>query len=294
MAEITIAVPVYNGQEFIRRCLECLQSQTFRDFEVLVLDNASTDRTRDIIEEFVAADSRFRLVVQPHNKGALANFIDGFDAATTRYFLWRAFDDLSDENYLEELRTTLKQHPEAKLATGVVRSLRLDGSKERHYPPPRLTGIEVLDILTLMFKSHAGWFYGLWDREALAPIWRDVLRAFPHAWASDHLALFPLLVGRACAFTDRTTFSMYIKKIKTTPRSSARPPVSEMLAYRRDSASFCNRIVDARFPNKPLTRAVLKTAVWFYVGKRVYRFRTVAGRALGRPLRRLVKGSPTS
>ena len=50
MTAITIAVPVFNGEAMIRQSLDCLKYQTFKDFEVIVFDNASTDATRDIVK----------------------------------------------------------------------------------------------------------------------------------------------------------------------------------------------------------------------------------------------------
>jgi glycosyltransferase involved in cell wall biosynthesis len=273
MTEISIAVPVYNGESMLRDALECLRRQTFRDFEVLILDNASTDGTRAIAQDFVDADPRFRLLVQPFNKGAMGNFIDGFDQARARYYLWRAFDDVTDDNYLEELHQLLVTGPGAGLATGITRTLYLDGSKLRVFVPPKLSGIELLDILTLMFRSHAGWFYGVWDRAALRPVWDEMLRVFPHPWASDHLILFPFLLDRAVALTDKTTFIKYIKRTADMPRDRTRPKVAEMLAFRRDFSRWCGGIIDARYAQRPMMRFALRVALWFYTGKRVYRFR---------------------
>ena len=60
MPAVTIGVPVYNGDALLDECLQCLAAQTFRDFEVLVYDNASTDRTASIAQSWAARDARFR------------------------------------------------------------------------------------------------------------------------------------------------------------------------------------------------------------------------------------------
>lgn len=289
MTAITIAVPVFNGEAMIRQSLECLKSQTFKDFEVLVFDNASTDSTRDIVNEFVASDPRYKLIVQPYNKGALTNFVDGLHAATAPHFLWRAFDDVTDDAFLAELHGALLANPASHLANGVVRTLRLDGTKERFFSAPRLTGIEIIDVLTLMFTSHAGWFYGLWDRQQLTAVFDEVMRRFPHPWASDHLILFPFLLDRSLVFTKSTTFSKYIKRTSADPRDKSRPPVKEMTEMRRDFADFCKDAIAKQFPDRPLTRAILRAALVFYVDKRVYRMQSVARIAVREAL-----GSPRS
>ena len=113
MTAISIAVPVYNGEAMLHDALECLRTQTFGDFEVVILDNASTDGTRAIAQSFVDRDPRFRLIVQPHNKGAMGNFIDGLATASARFFLFRAHDDINDERYLEELHKALVEKKDA-------------------------------------------------------------------------------------------------------------------------------------------------------------------------------------
>jgi glycosyltransferase involved in cell wall biosynthesis len=280
MTQISIAVPVYNSETMLREALECLRTQTFRDFEVLILDNCSTDSTRAIAQEFVDADPRFRLQVQPFNKGVMQNFIDGLHLATAPYFLWRAFDDVTDDHYLADLHALLAADPRMKLATGIIRTLYLDGGKERVFPEPPRSSNEALDILSLMFRSHAGWFYGLWDREALRIVWDDVMRIMAKPWAFDHLILLPFILDRAIAFAPTTAFTKYIKRTSETPRDRRRPPVAEMLEFRRDFIAWCRKAIGHRFCGKPLTRAILQIAVWFYAGKRVYRFRTVLRRAL--------------
>lgn len=59
MAAITIGVPVYNEEILLERALEALRTQPFADIEVLIYDNASTDKTPEIAQRFVAQDSRF-------------------------------------------------------------------------------------------------------------------------------------------------------------------------------------------------------------------------------------------
>ena len=275
MAQISIAVPVYNGEAMLGDALECLRIQSFTDFEVVILDNASTDATRAIAQSFVDRDARFRLIVQPFNKGAMGNFIDGLASATAPTFLFRAHDDIDDAIYLEELHGALTANPQAKLATGVVRSMLLDGGKQRVFTFPRLTGVEFIDVVQLLFRSHAGWFYGLWDVQAFREVWDEMLRAFPHPWASDHLIMFPFLIDRAVVHSPRTTFTKYIKRRSDAPRSRARPPLAEMLQFRRDFASWCGAVIDRRFAGRPFMRRALHVALWFYVNKRVYRFRTV-------------------
>lgn len=90
---VTIGMPVYNGATFIRRALDSVLAQDFRDLEVLISDNASTDDTATIIAAYVARDQRIRYVRHESNVGSLNNFIYVLKNARGRWFSWLAHDD---------------------------------------------------------------------------------------------------------------------------------------------------------------------------------------------------------
>ncbi|MGO8780591.1 MAG: glycosyltransferase family 2 protein, partial [Rhodomicrobium sp.] len=120
MAQVTVGVPVYNGANYLEKCLTCLRDQTYRDIEVLIYDNCSEDATGEIAQRFCAADPRFRYFRQPENRGVLANFLGALEAARSPFFMWRAADDTSDLNYIETLLALLLAHPERDLAAARV------------------------------------------------------------------------------------------------------------------------------------------------------------------------------
>jgi len=100
---ISIGMPVYNGEDFIEEAILSLLAQNFRDFELIVSDNASTDRTREIVNRFVLQDTRIRYVRQTENIGAVGNFKYVFKAARAQYFMWAASDDIWAPDWIETL-----------------------------------------------------------------------------------------------------------------------------------------------------------------------------------------------
>jgi glycosyltransferase involved in cell wall biosynthesis len=86
-------MPVYNGERYIRDALDALLAQTYTDFELIISDNASTDRTGAICEAYAARDARIRYIRQPENIGATANFRYVLDRAEGGFFMWAAYDD---------------------------------------------------------------------------------------------------------------------------------------------------------------------------------------------------------
>jgi glycosyltransferase involved in cell wall biosynthesis len=113
---VSLGVPVYNGERFVARAIESALEQTFTDFEVIVCDNASTDRTSQICEEFVRKDSRIRYFRQEINIGAKANFNRVFEYSRGKYFKWVAADDVCGPRYLELTVAALDQDPTVVLA----------------------------------------------------------------------------------------------------------------------------------------------------------------------------------
>ena len=110
--KVTIGLPVYNGEKFIANTLEALLGQSYGKFELIISDNASTDKTEQICREFASRDSRIRYVRQPKNLGAVPNFNCVFEISDSHYFKWAAADDICDPTYLEKAVLILDTHPE--------------------------------------------------------------------------------------------------------------------------------------------------------------------------------------
>lgn len=98
--KVSIGMPVYNGEETICQALDSLLAQTFTDFELIISDDASTDRTGEICLEYAKKDPRIRYVRQPENRGANFNFQFVLDKARGEYFMWAAQDDVRSPDYL--------------------------------------------------------------------------------------------------------------------------------------------------------------------------------------------------
>jgi glycosyltransferase involved in cell wall biosynthesis len=117
---VSIGVPVYNGENFLDEMMQSLLSQTFTDFEVVVSDNGSTDRTPDILADFERDDPRVKVHRAHENQGAGWNFNRVLELSQGRYFKWQAHDDLVAPTYLERCVEILERDPGVCLAhTGV-------------------------------------------------------------------------------------------------------------------------------------------------------------------------------
>lgn len=97
---LSIGLPVYNGEKFIRAALDSLLAQTFTDFELIISDNASTDKTEEICRTYTAQDQRIRYYRNDKNIGCARNFNRVFDLSVGEYFKWAAHDDLHAPDFL--------------------------------------------------------------------------------------------------------------------------------------------------------------------------------------------------
>jgi glycosyltransferase involved in cell wall biosynthesis len=100
---VSIGLPVFNGGGFLRRALDSLLAQSFTNFELIISDNASTDKTREICEEYAARDARLRYIRQERNLGGLENFNFVLREAHSRYFMWAAVDDQWAPEFIQDL-----------------------------------------------------------------------------------------------------------------------------------------------------------------------------------------------
>jgi glycosyltransferase involved in cell wall biosynthesis len=113
---LSIGLPVYDGALYLADALDGFLAQTFQDFELVVCDNASTDRTAEICRSYAERDPRIRYYRNERNVGAIANFNRVFELSQTPLFKWAAHDDLYHPRYVETCIRILDDNPDVILA----------------------------------------------------------------------------------------------------------------------------------------------------------------------------------
>lgn len=112
---VSIGMPVYNGERFLKEALDAILAQVFEDFELIISDNASTDSTGNICQLYALKDHRIRYVRNEVNVGAAGNFNRVFQLATARFFRWATADDLFPSDSLLHCVVAMEQNPQAVL-----------------------------------------------------------------------------------------------------------------------------------------------------------------------------------
>ena len=125
---VSVGLPVFNGERYLARAIESVLRQDFADFELVVSDNASTDRTGEICEEYARRDARVRYVRNPRNLGAGPNYDRCFRLARGEYFKWAAHDDRLAPDYLSQTGAALDAAPDAVLCTTATAEIGPDAA----------------------------------------------------------------------------------------------------------------------------------------------------------------------
>jgi len=182
---VGIGLPTLNGERFIAEALESLLAQDHRELEIVVADNASTDRTPEIVREFARRDSRIRHERVEALLSAPANFNRVFASTRGPYFMWAADDDLWDPSYVRRCVAALEADPAAVMASTGVRFIDPTGqpieADHRQYDNPDLSSRSVVRRVRTLIRRR-GWYqvYGLSRRDALSRT-----RLFQDAYGAD-------------------------------------------------------------------------------------------------------------
>jgi glycosyltransferase involved in cell wall biosynthesis len=175
--EVSIGMPVFNGEDTVRRALDSLLAQTFADFELLISDNGSTDNTSEICNQYEQKDKRVVYVRQPENRGIGYNFSYVLKQSRGKYFMWASVDDLwAPEFILENLQSF-------KLDSTIIASMSKVKLLDEGMPPVDtypLMGSVSSNIIKFL-KSPCYCLYALYKRDILRKCY-DEVDFYGHDW----------------------------------------------------------------------------------------------------------------
>ncbi len=116
LPRLSVIIPNYNHAQYLPQCLEAMLAQSIQPQEILVIDDASTDNSVEVIEDYAARHPRVRLVRNERNQGVLPNINRGLNAATADYVYFAAADDFILPGFFEKSLRLLAEHPQAGLS----------------------------------------------------------------------------------------------------------------------------------------------------------------------------------
>lgn len=202
---VSITLPVYNEERFLPATLDSLLGQTFEDFELIVSDNASTDRTGQIVQEYARKDARILYFRNEENIGALNNFNRLLKHARGEFVWIVAGHDLWDKNFLEACLARFCELPQALLVYAKGYWLEEDGTPGASLGPA--LDLVSSDPWTRFFQAVKGLecysIYGVFRRESL----RQGCMV-PCVLLPDHPVLAELALRGKIGYVPNTTFYM--------------------------------------------------------------------------------------
>lgn len=200
---VTVGVPVFNEERHLDECLAAITQQTYPNLEIIVSDNASTDRTGEIISSYAAQDPRFRVLRHAETCDAVRNFAALLAEAHGDFFIWAGGHDRWELNLIECCLAEFQNNPKMVLAApatvwfdhaGNIINGDVDWLDTRSASSPAM---RALLFLQQMKRCHA--FYGLYRTDAIRTV-------FPLAFRNRFGFDFPVLMQMA-AFGDVVTTS---------------------------------------------------------------------------------------
>lgn len=125
-AKVSVIIPVYNAERNLQRCIDSLTAQTYKNIELIFVDDGSQDRSVDLLKSASKTDSRIQILRQ-NNSGPSAARNRGMDCATGRYLMFCDSDDTVSSTWCEKHVTTIRAYPDAWIVSG-IQTVGEDGS----------------------------------------------------------------------------------------------------------------------------------------------------------------------
>lgn len=145
--EISVCMPVYNREDYINECIDSILHQSFQNFEIIIVDDGSTDNTCALIESY--QDSRIKLVKNRHNYIESTNLL--FELAQGKYIARIDSDDIMLPKRLETQYSFLEKHPEIDILGGGYETF---GQESKVYPPQKSGDLDMYDFLEGCCIAH--------------------------------------------------------------------------------------------------------------------------------------------
>ena len=130
MVEISVILPVYNSENYIKECLDSLLSQTFKDIEILCIDDGSTDGSLNILKDIEKTDSRITVITQ-ENMGVAKTRNNGLNLVKGNYVYFMDSDDCLDKNAFKKLHDNITSN---RSDFCIMKVIFVNGSEEYKFP----------------------------------------------------------------------------------------------------------------------------------------------------------------
>ena len=124
---VSIILPVYNGEKMVEESIESILSQTYENFELIIINDGSIDRTEDILKFYKSKDHRIKIYHQ-ENKGLPVALSRGFRNASGEFYTWTSDDNIMDQDFIEKLVDDIKENKDIGMIYANIRLIDVNGN----------------------------------------------------------------------------------------------------------------------------------------------------------------------
>jgi glycosyltransferase involved in cell wall biosynthesis len=288
--KVSVCLMTYNGAATVERALTTLLAQTYRDYELIISDDHSTDDTLAICERIARGHRQVRFIRPERNLGAYHNTVFALDRARGKYYVWACQDDWWEPDFLAALVDLLERSPGAICAQGRVRRVSHDGAIVHEVAlmgrnhPARQTRLQLAaSILAIYDRERRSkvkntifrnsiFMHGVWDRAAFAA----ALKAHREIFTNERQILCQLALAGEFLYVDRVLFhKTYYRRILLRNRY----PSSDSMVQRKADTNRWRELMEtlAAIVRSPLVQRRMKpiavpyifVAYWLYTGLNV-------------------------
>lgn len=259
---ISIIIPIYNVEVYLDRCLRSVQSQTYTNFEVIMVDDGSTDRSADIAILYAESDARFKYIKQSNSgQGSARN--TGLKNALGDYYCFVDSDDYIHPNYLSKLFNAITETNSDISVCSVERVF--DNGRIIDYT---ITNQDKASIITDINKYLISASFSVWNKLFKSYLFEDLL--FPEGIKYEDFALMPRVYERASKIVtiEDKLYYYYYRQNSTTTGQKINEDIlkAQHILENSDFGVRHKDIVEIYF-----VRQVMGTLLWAMSQHRSYR-----------------------
>lgn len=216
--EISIIVPVYNVEEYLSRCIDSILSQTFSDFELILVDDGSTDGSGKICDEYVKQDERV-VVIHKENGGQSSARNSGLKKLNGKYISFIDSDDWISSDYLEYLYSLIKKYKADVVSADYVITYENCVSFSSQANEKVITGTsEILQFYLKQDKMHGKNDFAVWGKLYKKEFFNEI--NFPVGTIyEDNIINFKILKNCNCYVKSSKIIYAYFHRDKSTTKS---------------------------------------------------------------------------
>lgn len=231
MPELSVIIPVYNVDSYINVCLDSIVNQTFKDMEIIIVNDASTDNTKEIVSEYGKYHSNITIIENRVNLGAGLSRNRGIAAAKGRYIGFIDGDDWVDLNYYSVLMSAVHSLDSDIVLAGITDEYDNHLSAEARYSFDEEFTVDGRTGLRLLTKSeNFGAFITpimnnkVYKNQLLAS--NRIVCSNNKSWQDDYFSFFAVLYASKITFTPGTTY--HYKQRRSSVTHEATNPIDKI------------------------------------------------------------------